>query len=1674
MNSFVNVQVRILAAQAQRQLSALQAQMSGLGGSFSGANRSAGLFGRTLSGMQLSAFGSRIQWVGRQLEYNLTLPILAAAAASYKLALDNEAAFTRVTKVYGDAAHGAQFYREELDALSKSFVELSNHYGVNQKETIGIAAAWAAAGVSGVALAKSVDLTMQTMILGEMKATDATEALIAIQAQYGLSTSELAKTISILNMVENQTGISLAGLVQGFSRAAGVARGAGVDVRHLAAMLAALTPAAGGAAQAGNALKTIFSRLQSPTKETVEVLSLMGIEFGSAAWKSATLTDQLQILAQKFDGLSDKQKAVVASVVASRWQINKFEILMRELIGTNSYYQRALDATADQTAVYAQMQRELNTVLSSNPRRLQIIWTMLQNAAADIITPMIPLLLYLAEAIKEVVTWFSNLNPSVQKIILMLLFLMAAIGPLIRIGGALVLLLGQLMIGFNLLLKPIGFVASALFSLIKVPIFKFLTLISAGVRAAIVSLSALGPVFVFMMTRIQSAILTGAAFAGVVWRAGFGVLTTLSMGILVSVQSVFRQMMFGIQGIMMAGAAVAGRLWRAFYVGLAAIQNSWAAIMAIQWRKMWTAIVALTAGGMVRVQALFVSFIPRIRAFSLAIMSALTGPWGIAAAIVIVLVLAFWDDLKNAWSVIIRGTIKAWNALPLGIRNAMLAVVRVVNAAVMAVYHAFQWMNPWARHSPSLVENVTSGVAEITSQFNSLRSISSVFEEAGTSLEAFEKAVERVKRAAELKEIAQQREDLAGFAADALPAFDQLVSLLQPLRALLAEIGVQVAAQQSVVDGWKQSLDAANVALQEQEVVLEALKAISEDYQTQLNAAQSELDRFASAPIEGMKQMSDAIFNNQMRQKELRLEMMRMEQALGPLDKLQGRIDSISGELELLHGQQTELRDAGAGSDILRYYDDQIGLLEEQHDAIVAQVAPLQNLSDEIEQLGRQAEMLDLEQSLKFDPLKRQVDDLVNSMQELPFDDIIAGVTRNKSEVDRLTQAYNQANSAVKEQQVAVDRLRAARDAIQASYDLETTKLGKLQDEYSAVETKIRDIEQALRDVAAAAKAASGAGAMSPGAENFLATAGGDFPGVGGVGGLGREGGLEDQSKMIDEFTKEMADKTKNMFGMFNFLDPIKKGWNTAWAWVKDNVGGVIGPIGSAIKGAWDKIGNPFGDMSGWLDTVKGVASGITSAFKTIWELIGPEVIKLGKEAWEGLKDAFKTIQPEIEKFRDLVGPMGDALSNIWTLLKPVLTVVVLLIALVLKALIGALAGGIGPFIRGIADLIGGIIRIFRGIIEVITGVLSGDWSLAWQGVKDIFTGIWDAIYGALKGIVATIWGIVKGFVEGVADFFVWLYNELVGHSIIPDIVNGIIKWWNILYDVGKAIFDAIVNAIKWAWENIIKPVFNAWMDLLGVLKNVVATVFGWIKTAWGEFVDKINWAKTQVGNAFEAIKGIFGSLSTVWQNVVNAISGWISNLVNDFNGLRNRFSFSGIFDGLKSAFTNAMNWVIGKWNNLSFGVGPFKVDTPNIPFLAKGGMVANQATAIVGEGRHGYPEYVIPTDPAYRKRALALFSDLGGQLGLKDIFGKATMLAAFSKSVPDRQSDSIQFLAAGGMLGGSIRRTVRGRNAALVIAADNSVRSLHFHGDLSFPNVHSGADAEEFIKNLEALIGEE
>jgi hypothetical protein len=204
----------------------------------------------------------------------------------------------------------------------------------------------------------------------------------------------------------------------------------------------------------------------------------------------------------------------------------------------------------------------------------------------------------------------------------------------------------------------------------------------------------------------------------------------------------------------------------------------------------------------------------------------------------------------------------------------------------------------------------------------------------------------------------------------------------------------------------------------------------------------------------------------------------------------------------------------------------------------------------------------------------------------------------------------------------------------------------------------------------------------------------------------------------------------------------------------------------------------------------------------------------------------------------------------------------------------------------------------------------------------------------------------------------------------------------------------------------------------------------------WNQVADTVTTVRNRIVNTFwDMVSNVGGAI----QGVVDRLEGMVGYLF----ALPGRIgsAVSGAFNGLWVAFRTTMNQIIGGWNRLSFTIGGgsflgvpipgFTFSTPDMSFLASGGLIARQAMAIVGEGRTGFPEYVIPTDPSHRNRALKLYSQLGDQLS-----GKKN-----------------------GPIGSS--------------SPTGALKTYNFYGNLEFPNIKDGGDAEEFLRNLEALMDE-
>ncbi|AUE22142.1 tail length tape measure protein [Gordonia phage BirksAndSocks] len=1554
----------------------------------------------------MTASGSRMQWIGRQLSQNFTAPMLLATGIGVKFGLDMEKSMTRLEKVYADQAlireaeaKGINLVKNETEALEKAFIALSNKYGVQADEVANVAAEWAAAGASGKALATQTDLTMKTMVLGEMDAEEATKALIAIQAQWGavtetnldqqnklsLGTSGLANDqlsltsiLRQLNAVENETGTTMNDLVVAFSRASGVARSAGFDTAHLAAAVAALVPAAGSAAEAGNALKTIISRTLTPTREASQIMELMQIQTEKAAWQSMNAGQRLEELAKRFGTLTGAQKAQVAASLGSRYQVNKLEVLFSSIANKAGYYHKALEKLANEADVVKIAEDELNTVLESQPQMLKQAGVIIQNSLMKTMVPLIPVVIQITQWIGKAFDAFANLPTGVRTTLIGLGLFLATVGPIIIFLGIFKLALGQLTPVFLMLARAMLFpitIFGKFGALLLKPIMGL-----AKLRAALALTArafALIPAAAVLMTRIVSFALMGMQATVVVGMAGLRASWTAAWVAMVAVQTVSGVAMTTTQKVMFMVMLTAQKVWagaslliqRAWATASVAVHAAWGAAAAMvtavgqaimlarqrAWAAAWLAItvgwataslllqktwaaasILLSGAYWKRMFAIFAAgnkgLLAILAAGGKAIVALFSSPWAIAIAIVIGLIVMFREQIAQAWNNVVNyfrnipketsaalspltnifvrarnAVVGAFNSLPEGVKGALLKVVAIVRAAAMKVYELFSYLNPFARHSPSLVENVTNGMAVVNAQFanasrNAQKHVGQLHKSINKlqSLSAPMTAQNDKAKDDEFRQTATK----AG-AASSLPAYDALNADVKAAKSYMDQLNKSMEAHEAQLKNIKAGVEAYDAAIEQMNSALEVTKAIQSDVNRALDGAKARFDRYSNAQIKGTRAAEDAIFDNEMAQKRLQLQIAKMEEEAGTVDSVTDSYSKLQGEIESLTAKQTELRKAGAGSDVLGTYDKMIADLKSQQSGLMtggtdSPAGKIAALNTSLQALQKQADIMDLEKSLKFDSLNRKIEQFSSNVEEMPYGQIMSGMDSSRTSINALQYSYDQLDMVMAGQQARIDATQAQRDALQQTYDSEAKRLETVRAKYEEVEQAVRSGEEALEsfssaseevvrrqeEAARAAEEASkklkkkkggGAGSgdeLTPGAQNFIDGAAGDFETFGGTDTIGREGAGLDQSSQIDEFTKGLTDDLEKQLGGLNPFSGLKNAWNRTVNWFKGMMpgfGDIFKNVGNGIGSAFSSDKNEnvkrFGDtISKGVESLRNIWGWIQKVGQIIGKLFGPDL----QSTMQGLGDGFKTVMDKIS------GPLSELGKTVMPFLQTAFTHLMPVIALFVGALEvvwEVINGAIGPVFSWLGDIIGavitvitGIMKVFMGLMKVIQGVvmvvvnilkgiftfIKGLFSLKFDlsgfggigealkkifggfgdmfgGIVDIVKGIFVAIWSTIKNSVKLIWNVVWGLVKGIIDFFKTLWDVLVGHSIVPDTINSIIDWFKELPGKLPGMVWGLITSLIGFFLKMPIMIGQALLKLGGFLFGAFTSAMAWL-----------------------------------------------------------------------------------------------------------------------------------------------------------------------------------------------------------------------------------------------------
>ena len=271
----------------------------------------------------------------------------------------------------------------------------------------------------------------------------------------------------------------------------------------------------------------------------------------------------------------------------------------------------------------------------------------------------------------------------------------------------------------------------------------------------------------------------------------------------------------------------------------------------------------------------------------------------------------------------------------------------------------------------------------------------------------------------------------------------------------------------------------------------------------------------------------------------------------------------------------------------------------------------------------------------------------------------------------------------------------------------------------------------------------------------------------------------------------------------------------------------------------------------------------------------------------------------------------------------------------IMLGILASILAGIIAIKFGLTGIQGlGISVLIMGIISLIKDVKAQIENPSWQNFGKILTDIgvilaglalifggWPLIIAAaiavVVGLIIQNWDTIKGVLSTVGQ---WIWN------------NVLLPVWNFI----KGVIDIIV-AIFW--------------NLVSVLDGITTTIGGMLKAPFENMEETAK-------SVFKGVKEIFEGVGKVFKGI---FTGDMKTALEGFKQI-----FKGIFDSLWAIAKAPLNLIIRGINSLIRGANKIKFDVPDwvpgiggkslgfsipqIPLLAKGGIISRPTQAILGE----------------------------------------------------------------------------------------------------------------------------
>lgn len=386
---------------------------------------------------KLTGLGAAFEGAGKSLTKNVTVPIVGLGTMAASAAIDFESAFTGVRKTVNAT-------EEEFDALSKGIKEMS---GTMPQSASEIASVMEVAGQLGVRGTDSLLQFTKTMVmLGDatnLSSEDAATSIARVMNIMGTSSEDVSRFGATIVDLGNNFATTESEIVAMTNRLAAGGKLAGLTEPELMALATAMSSVGIEAEAGGTAMTQTFNEIEKAVanggdslNEFARVSGMTSQEFVTA-WQTSPIT-AIQAFITGLGKLDKSGESAVLVLDELGLTGIRQSNMLKSLGLASDLLADSIDTANQAWKENTALVNEAETRYGTTESQLLMLRNNAQNLAASFGELLLPMIASLNTLLSNLIEWLSGLSEEQKQTLVDILSVVAALGPVLLIGGKLI------------------------------------------------------------------------------------------------------------------------------------------------------------------------------------------------------------------------------------------------------------------------------------------------------------------------------------------------------------------------------------------------------------------------------------------------------------------------------------------------------------------------------------------------------------------------------------------------------------------------------------------------------------------------------------------------------------------------------------------------------------------------------------------------------------------------------------------------------------------------------------------------------------------------------------------------------------------------------------------------------------------------------------------------------------------------------------------------------------------------------------------------------------------------------------------------------------------------------------------------------------------------------------